>query len=74
MATVARRRLARKAHTCSWGSCRAIAPGEVYLEHTSYPGPGDEAGYATGAGHPVRIAECSECAEMYGRGELLEAG
>jgi hypothetical protein len=70
MATTTRPRRARKAHPCSWGRCRTIAPGEAYLVHTEYPG-GDGAGYADSAGHPVRIAECSDCATRYGRADLL---
>ena len=66
------RRVARKTHDCSWGRCRTIQPGEPYLLHTAYPGPGDDAGYATHAGHPVRIAECADCATRYGRGTRLE--
>ncbi len=63
------RRVARKTHLCSWGDCRSIQQGEVYLVHTSFPG--HDAGYADAAGHPVRIAECSECAARYGRSDLL---
>jgi hypothetical protein len=66
-----RRRRARTSHPCSWGACRTITPGELYLVHTAYPGPGDDAGWATAAGCPVRLAECSDCATRYGRGELL---
>ena len=69
---ITRRRVARKAHACGWGTCRTIQPGEVYLEHVEYPG--GEAGYADAAGHPVRLAECPDCANRYGRGELLAAG
>lgn len=63
------RRRARRAHPCCWGDCRTITPGETYLLHKAFPG--DEAGYATNAGHPVTIAECSDCAKRYGRGDLL---
>lgn len=65
------RRKARKAHRCGWGSCRTIQPGEAYLIHTTFPG--DDSGYATTAGHPIKIAECSDCATRYGRAELLAA-
>jgi hypothetical protein len=67
--TVTRRRLARKRHYCDCGI--AIAVGHVYLEHTAFPGLGDDAGYATAAGHPVRLAECAPCAKRYGRDDLL---
>jgi hypothetical protein len=69
--TTVRRRVARTCHECSWGRCRIIHSGETYLEHKSFPGAGDDAGWATSAGHPVRLAECSDCAIRYGRGELL---
>src|SRR5690349_20563113 len=68
-----RRRVARTSRPC--GSCpeyARIQPGDVYLEHTAFPGPGDDAGYATTAGHPVRLAECADCARRFGRGELLQ--
>lgn len=70
MTTTARRRVARKPHPCSWGDCRTITPGEVYIEHTEYPG-GDYTEYADTAGHPVRIAECADCATRYGRADVL---
>lgn len=70
MSGTVRRRVARKSHGCSWGRCRTIAPGETYLVHTAYPN-GDDAGWAEAVGHPVRIAECSDCATRYGRGDLL---
>lgn len=68
--TIPRRRVARKTHYCC-GQYR-IQPGDVYLEHTEFPG--NDAGYADAAGHPVRHAECSECALRYGRGHLLAEG
>jgi hypothetical protein len=68
-ATTTKRRVARKIRECSCD--RLIGPGDVYLEHTAFPG--DEAGYATSAGRPVRLAECSYCATRYGRGGLLVA-
>ena len=46
-----------------------MRPGELYLMHTEFPG--GDAGYADGAGHPVRLAECRACATRYGRGHLL---
>lgn len=61
-----RRRVARKAHHCCGLNIR---PGDTYLEHTEFPG--DDAGYADAAGHPVRHAECEHCARRYGRGHLL---
>ena len=67
--TTNRVRRARKARV----GCHGIRPGELYVEHTSFPGPGDDAGYATAAGHPVRLAECRACAERYGRGHLFDA-
>ena len=48
-----------------------IGRGERYLVHTVFPGVGDVAGYATTAGHPVRFAECAECASTHGRGTLV---
>ncbi|WP_137726488.1 hypothetical protein [Prescottella subtropica] len=42
----------------------------MYLEHIEFPG--DDAGYADAAGHPVRHAECAGCARRYGRGHLLD--
>lgn len=58
---------ARKTHKCT--GCRTIQPGEYYLVHKEFPG--GDAGYADSAGHPVRMAECSDCALRYGRGSLL---
>lgn len=68
-----RRRIARKPHRCE--GCTSIQPGpiqpgDVYLEHTEFPG--GDAGYADAAGHPVRAAECAGCAARYGREYLLE--
>lgn len=59
---------ARRARTIRYG-CHVITPGELYVEHTEFPG--GEAGYADAAGHPVRIAECRGCAERYSRSEIL---
>lgn len=70
MTTTSRRLVARKRHLCE--SCpeyRAIEPGEAYLRHTAFPG--DDAGYATYAGHPVSMPECASCAIGNGRGDLL---
>lgn len=58
----------RVARTQRYG-CHVIKPGEVYLEWTEFPG--GEAGYADYAGHPVRMAECADCASRYGRADLL---
>lgn len=49
--------------------CHSIRAGELYIEHTEFPG--GEAGWADAAGHPVRMAECRFCAERYGRGHLF---
>ncbi|WP_301119839.1 hypothetical protein [Mycolicibacterium fortuitum] len=49
--------------------CHPIRAGELYIEHTEFPG--GDSGYADAAGHPVRMAECRQCAERYGRGELI---
>lgn len=68
------RRVARKLHRCSesgWSEGHPIKRGEVYLEWTEFPG--GESGYADHAGHPVRMAECAECARRCGRAELLDA-
>lgn len=69
--TTSRVRRARKRHPGCGGHCRAIQPGELYVEHTEFPG--GESGYADGAGHPVRSAECADCAKRYGRGHLFAA-
>ena len=63
-----RRRVARKPHWCS--DHHRIEPGDVYIEHTEFPG--GDAGYADAAGHPVRMAECAICAARYDRADLLE--
>lgn len=66
------RRVARTPKRCSetWlFAGHPIKPGEVYLEWTEFPG--GEAGYADSAGHPVRMAECADCATRYGRADLL---
>lgn len=60
----------RKARTIRYG-CHIVMPGELYIEHTEFPG--GDAGYADSAGHPVRMAECRCCAERYGRGDLIAA-
>lgn len=67
--THARRRVARKAHLGCGGYCPTIQPGEVYLEVVEFPG--GESGYATSAGHPVRMAVCAPCALRNGSGILL---
>ena len=61
------RRVARTKHTCSWGHCprvRVIAPSDVYVESIEFPGA--DSGYATQAGHPVRMALCAPCAVSFG--------
>jgi hypothetical protein len=63
------RRVARKRRPACGGYCPAIQPGDVYLEHTEFPG--DDMGWASAAGHPVRHAECAACATRYGRAHLL---
>lgn len=60
----ARVRKARKARICPGCRCY-IGAGHLYIEHTEFPG--GDAGYADAAGHPVRMAECRQCAERYGR-------
>lgn len=66
--TSVRRRVARTPKRCGE---HPIKRGDVYLEWTEFPG--GEAGYADHAGHPVRMAECADCARRYGRAALLEA-
>ena len=67
-----RRRVARTRHRCYGNdpNTHRIQPGDVYLEHTTFPGL-DDMGYATAAGRPIRSAECADCAQRYGRGHLL---
>jgi hypothetical protein len=65
-----RPRRARKTRPACGGHCPPIQPGQMYIEHTEFPG--GEAGYADTAGHPVRMAECRRCAERYGRGHLID--
>lgn len=69
MSTRAVARRARKQHRCLGGYGRVIKPGEIYIQHTEFPG--GDAEYATSAGHPVRLEECRDCAEQYGRGHLI---
>ena len=57
--TTSRRRVARKVHAACGGCCPPIQPGEVYLEAVEFPG--GESGYATTAGHPVRMRVCAGC-------------
>jgi hypothetical protein len=52
-------RVARKTYRCESFGC-AIKPGDRYLIATDYPGSG--IGYATQAGHPVRMRFCRDCA------------
>ena len=56
---------ARTRHQCKWGDCRTIEPGERYVVAVEYPG--GDTGYADTAGHPVRMAICSDCAAKVGR-------
>ena len=64
------RRVARRGRAASCG--HAVPAGAVYLVHTAFPG-GDDAGYASTAGHPVQLDECGDCATRYGRADLLVA-
>lgn len=57
-------RTARKARRCGCGN--SIAPRERYLEHVMSPDHGDLGGPCW-----QRIAECSPCAQRYGRGEQV---
>ena len=66
--TRSRVRRARKARP---SCCGPIQPGDLYVEHTEFPG--GESGYADAAGCPVRMSECRKCAERYGRGPLINA-
>ena len=68
--TRSRVRRARKTHRCGCAN-GPIHPGQFYIEHTQLPGA--DADYANAAGHPVRMAECRDCAERYGRGHLIAA-
>lgn len=71
--TTAKVRRARKPRRAECGGYHGhdIAAGELYIEHTEFPG--GESGYADTAGHPVRMSECRSCAERYGRGGLFKA-
>lgn len=66
--TTSRVRRARKMHL---SCCKPIQPGDLYVEHTEFPG--GESGYADAAGHPVHMAECRDCAERYGRSGMITA-
>lgn len=60
-------RRAKVPHNCE--SCYPygqIKPGDIYLEHVAAPGMYDLEGW-------MRTAECRECAERYGRGDLIKA-
>jgi len=73
---ITHKRTARRRRVCdSCGDYReTIKPGDVYLEHTAFPGhDSGMAGYRHGGGRPVRAAECSDCATRYGRAALLTA-
>jgi hypothetical protein len=59
----------RRARKIRFG-CHVIMPGELYIEHTEFPG-GDDTGYADSARHQVRMAECRTCAQRYGRGDMF---
>jgi hypothetical protein len=70
--STSRVRRARKSRHCGSDYIGPqIKPGDLYIEHTEFPG--GESGYADAAGHPVRMAECRDCAERYGRGHLIAA-
>lgn len=69
--TKSRVRRALRLRPACGGYCPQIQPGELYVEHTEFPGP--DAEYANSAGHPVRLSECRACAERYGRGPLFDA-
>jgi len=69
MTVTMRVRRARKPRVACGGYCKPIQPGELYIEHTEFPG--GDAQYANSAGHPVRLAECRTCAERYGRGDVI---
>lgn len=69
MTTNMRVRRARKSRPCGGDYITSIKPGDLYIEHTEFPG--GDAVFADAAGHPVRMAECRECAERYGRGHLF---
>jgi len=60
---------ARKSYWCDSCAARCIKPGQQYLLGTVFPG--DDSGLADTAGHPVRLRECFECAERYGRDDLF---
>lgn len=71
MTTRTRVRRARVPHVACGGHCPQIQPGDLYIEHTWFPGGDSE--YANSAARPVRMTECRKCAERYGRGHLLAA-
>ena len=56
-----RLRTARKPYWCAWDFAhdRRITPGDKYYVYTDYPG--SDIGYATTAGHPVRMRICYQC-------------
>ncbi|SUA47240.1 Uncharacterised protein [Nocardia africana] len=62
---------ARTPHPCLGGCDNLIRPGDLYLASKDYPG--SDLGYADAAGHPVRIAECRQCAERHGRSDMFTA-
>lgn len=72
MSTTSRRRIARKTHHCEGTNHTSsqIKPGDVYLEHTEFPG--SFLGFADTVGHPIRRAQCAVCATTHGLGYLLE--
>lgn len=69
--TKSRVRRSRKYRSCGSYVGGPILPGDLYVEHTEFPGGDCE--YANTAGHPVRMVECRDCAERYGRGPMFEA-
>ena len=66
----ARVKRARKEHVACGGHCEPIRPGDLYVEHTEFPG--NEAVHTDVTWRPRRAAECRSCAERYGRGHLIK--
>lgn len=59
-------RVARRSHRCRCG--HSIVPGELYVSSVASPNHGEIGNVGW-----WREAECSSCAERYGRGWLLDA-
>lgn len=54
-------RRARAERLCEGYRCTVVIPvGQMYLVCTEFPG--GESGYASSAGHPVRLSVCPDCA------------